>query len=97
MNGSEDGSESHHRSCDRAQAFLEAPRRDERTSVRVTPDGPLLVRGPIRVLDEGGNEVRMRRRVNAFCRCGRSTSQPFCDGTHKVVPFSPRPTTGASA
>ena len=58
--------------------------------VRVTAAGPLLVRGPIRLLDEQGNEVSVRRRVNAICRCGRSASQPFCDGTHKIVPFSPR-------
>jgi CDGSH-type Zn-finger protein len=93
---SEEGGQTHTRSCGGTEASLEAPR-DGRTSVRVTLDGPILVRGPIRVLDEGGNEVPMRRRVNAFCRCGRSTSQPFCDGTHKVVPFSPRPATGISA
>jgi CDGSH-type Zn-finger protein len=58
--------------------------------VRVTADGPLLVRGPIRLLDERGVAVPIRRRVNAICRCGRSASQPFCDGTHKIVPFSPR-------
>ena len=96
MKRSEEGRRTHTRSCDDAEASLEA-RRDERTSVRVTLDGPILVRGPIRVLDEGGNEVSMRRRVNALCRCGRSTSQPFCDGTHKIVPFSPRPVTGTSA
>ena len=64
--------------------------------VRVTTDGPLLVRGPIRLLDERGDVVRIRRRVNAICRCGRSTTQPFCDGTHKVVPFSPRAVPAAS-
>jgi len=96
VNSSEDGGGSSGRSCDHAGACLET-RRDGRTSVRVTLDGPILVRGPIRVLDEGGNEVPMRRRVNAFCRCGRSASQPFCDGTHKVVPFSPRPANEASA
>jgi CDGSH-type Zn-finger protein len=58
--------------------------------VRVVAEGPLLVRGCIRLLDEEGDEVPVRRRVNAICRCGRSASQPFCDGTHKVVPFSPR-------
>jgi CDGSH-type Zn-finger protein len=61
--------------------------------VRVTEDGPLLVRGPLRLVDESGREVAVRRRTNAICRCGRSTFQPFCDGTHKVVPFSPRPST----
>jgi CDGSH-type Zn-finger protein len=71
--------------------------RDEVTFVRVTPDGPLLVRGSLRLLDEHGNEVPTRRRINALCRCGRSAVQPFCDGTHKVVPFSPREVNGASA
>ena len=65
--------------------------------VRVTPGGPLLVRGPVRLMDEEGREVVARRRVNALCRCGRSAVQPFCDGTHKIVPFSPRAVSGASA
>ncbi|MGI8617129.1 MAG: CDGSH iron-sulfur domain-containing protein [Actinomycetota bacterium] len=72
-------------------------RKDEITIVRVTAEGPLLVRGPLRLLDEQGNEVSTRRKVNALCRCGRSTAQPFCDGTHKIVPFSPRAVRGASA
>jgi CDGSH-type Zn-finger protein len=71
--------------------------RDEIGVVRVTADGPLLVRGPIRLLDERGAEVPIRRRVNAICRCGRSASQPFCDGTHKMVPFSPRAVNAAVA
>jgi CDGSH-type Zn-finger protein len=25
-----------------------------------------------------------------WCACGRSKSQPFCDGSHKSTPFSPR-------
>jgi CDGSH-type Zn-finger protein len=65
-------------------------RAEEVCVVQVTADGPMLVRGPIRLLDERGNSVPVRRRVNAICRCGRSASQPFCDGTHKIVPFSPR-------
>ena len=64
--------------------------RDELSVVCVTADGPLLVRGPIRLVDEHGEEIPTRRRVHAICRCGRSARQPFCDGTHKIVPFSPR-------
>ena len=72
-------------------------RQDEVAVLRVTSEGPLLVRGALRLVDEGGREVRTRRRVNALCRCGRSAVQPFCDGTHKIVPFSPRVVNGASA
>jgi CDGSH-type Zn-finger protein len=65
-------------------------REPEAAILRITPDGPLVVRGPVRLVDEEGREVPIRRRVNALCRCGRSTRQPFCDDTHKIVPFSPR-------
>lgn len=80
----------------RAEALFVRPR-DQIAVVRVTPEGPLLVRGPLRLIDEEGREVLTRRRVNALCRCGRSAVQPFCDGTHKIVPFSPRAVNGASA
>ena len=55
----------------------------------ITPyrDGPLLVRGPFRLLDQEGNEIEVDRRTVALCRCGKSRLRPFCDGTHKVVRF----------
>jgi Iron-binding zinc finger CDGSH type len=54
----------------------------EPTEIRPYPSGPFLVRGPIRLIDEDGNDVCIRRRVIALCRCGRSRLQPLCDGTH---------------
>jgi CDGSH-type Zn-finger protein len=55
----------------------------------ITPyrDGPLLVRGPIRLRDQDGGEIVTDREVVALCRCGKSRARPFCDGTHKVVHF----------
>ena len=56
---------------------------------RISPhrDGPLIVRGPFRLLDEDGGELDLRRRTVALCRCGRSRIAPFCDGTHKILGF----------
>ena len=55
----------------------------------ITPyrNGPYLVRGPIRLLDQDGNEVELSRRTIALCRCGKSRTRPFCDGTHKLIGF----------
>ena len=55
----------------------------------ITPyrDGPLLVRGDFRVQDQNGNEIELRRETIALCRCGKSRTRPFCDGSHKLVDF----------
>lgn len=56
---------------------------------KITPyrDGPYLVRGPFHLVDQDGNEIEVKRRVVALCRCGRSQIRPFCDGTHKAIGF----------
>jgi CDGSH-type Zn-finger protein len=66
---------------------------DERSRdapVRVTPyqDGPYLLRGPFELIDQDGNVIETGRRTVALCRCGRSQTRPFCDGTHKLVGFA---------
>jgi CDGSH-type Zn-finger protein len=55
----------------------------------ITPyrDGPLLVRGPFRLVDQDGHEISIDRPTVALCRCGKSRSRPFCDGTHRLVRF----------
>ena len=57
--------------------------------VTITPyrDGPLLVRGPIRLQDQDGVEIAVDRGTIALCRCGKSRLRPFCDGTHKLAHF----------
>jgi CDGSH-type Zn-finger protein len=63
----------------------------DEVSITAYPNGPYLVRGPVRVLDAKGEEIELRRRTIALCRCGRSRIHPFCDGTHKVTGFSSEP------
>lgn len=58
-------------------------------ATRIVPyrNGPYLVRGPFTIVDQEGNEIEVKRRVVALCRCGRSQIRPFCDGTHKLIGF----------
>jgi CDGSH-type Zn-finger protein len=51
-------------------------------------DGPYLVRGPVVLRDQDGAVIECRRPVVALCRCGKSRTRPFCDGTHQVIRFS---------
>jgi CDGSH-type Zn-finger protein len=58
----------------------------EETSIDARPNGPLHVRGGVRILGPGGNLIREDSRV-ALCRCGQSENKPFCDGSHRRVGF----------
>jgi len=57
--------------------------------VRITPypNGPYLVRGDFKVSNVDGDLITKRRKTVALCRCGRSRTKPFCDGTHKAIGF----------
>jgi len=55
----------------------------------ITPyrDGPLIVRGSFRIVDQDGKEIDPGRETIALCRCGKSRQRPFCDGTHNLIRF----------
>jgi CDGSH-type Zn-finger protein len=59
----------------------------EPTRITAYRDGPLLVRGPVELVDQDGETIRVDRETIALCRCGKSRLRPFCDGTHKLVRF----------
>ena len=61
---------------------------EDATTITPYRDGPLVVRGPFKMLDQDGREIAVDRRTVALCRCGKSRLRPFCDGTHKLVRFS---------
>lgn len=58
-----------------------------RASITPCPDGPLLIRGPVDIVDVHGRPVPGQRRTMALCRCGASATKPFCDGSHKEIGF----------
>ena len=63
---------------------------DPRDGATITPyrDGPLIVRGDFRLVDQDGGEIDPGRQTIALCRCGKSGIKPFCDGSHKRSGFS---------
>lgn len=54
------------------------------------PNGPLLVRGTVRVETRSGDVFAHEHRV-ALCRCGNSNNQPFCDNSHRQAGFRDNP------
>jgi len=67
----------------------EEPASDEPT-VFPEPNGPLLVQGRLRIVDQDGCVIREDTRI-ALCRCGGSANKPFCDGTHSKIRFRSEP------
>lgn len=63
----------------------------EHPTVVDCPGGPRLVRGRQVITDADGVEHETTRPVSAVCRCAKSQSLPWCDGTHKVLPEKLRP------
>jgi CDGSH-type Zn-finger protein len=63
----------------------------KRPDVELCPGGPMLLRGDHVVRDAEGIDHRTTRPVSAVCRCSKSGSLPWCDGTHKVLPAKLRP------
>jgi hypothetical protein len=50
--------------------------------IRMVKGGPLLVKGPARILDPEGNSIRECESM-VLCRCGKTKNPPFCDGSHR--------------
>lgn len=58
-------------------------------TIKVRDNGPLLVDGPVTIVDAQGNQfaVPEGKPAVALCRCGASQYKPFCDGSHKTCGF----------
>ena len=58
--------------------------RTDRRLVRVVPNGPVLVEGPVRIELPDGSVVESDRFMVAICACRRSKTYPFCDTSHRL-------------
>ena len=58
-------------------------------TIRLRDNGPLVVEGPMTVVDAEGNKfaIPADKPAVALCRCGHSQRKPFCDGGHKAAGF----------
>jgi CDGSH-type Zn-finger protein len=61
----------------------------DEVTVRINNNGPIVIEGPIRIVDSEGNAFSLPADKNRFflCRCGQSGNAPFCDGQHKQCGF----------
>jgi 3-phenylpropionate/trans-cinnamate dioxygenase ferredoxin subunit len=55
-------------------------------TIDIIKNGPFIVNGAVELKDGNGNAYPAKPRV-ALCRCGASTTKPFCDGTHSKIGF----------
>ncbi len=57
--------------------------------IKVRESGPYKITGPVTLVDADGAEYDLsdKGETVALCRCGGSTTKPFCDGTHSRTGF----------
>jgi CDGSH-type Zn-finger protein/uncharacterized Fe-S cluster protein YjdI len=62
------------------------PVRDGVLAIEPEIDGPLAIRGNLEITS-GTGRVVARVMTARLCRCGGSSTKPFCDGTHAKIGF----------
>lgn len=60
----------------------------EETVIKVRESGPYRVSGRFSLVDADGNAYVVEGENVALCRCGGSSTKPFCDGSHRENGFS---------
>jgi 3-phenylpropionate/trans-cinnamate dioxygenase ferredoxin subunit len=55
-------------------------------TIEIIKNGPYIVNGRVELRDDDENAYPPKDRM-ALCRCGASTTKPFCDGTHSKIGF----------
>ena len=55
--------------------------------IKTLKNGPLEVKGKVELVDASKNAYTTTEETIYLCRCGQSSTKPFCDGTHTKVGF----------
>jgi len=63
------------------------PEEPENVIIKVRENGPYLVRGRVQLTDADGVPYTVEENF-VLCRCGGSSTKPFCDGTHRTNGFT---------
>ena len=60
-------------------------------TITIRKNGAYLIAGEdvaqVKIVDHEGNVVTPPGKNIALCRCGASSTKPFCDGTHSKIGF----------
>ena len=61
----------------------------EKVVIKVRDNGPYKVTGPVTIIDADGTEYDLAEQGESvvLCRCGASSTKPFCDKTHSKIGF----------
>ena len=57
-------------------------------TISVEKNGPIYVHGPMPLVDPAGDRWSDAGPRYALCRCGASSSKPYCDRTHEKIGFA---------
>ena len=60
---------------------------DSTPNIEIASYGPLLVKGLEAFTNSQGAPLSTKP-ITALCRCGKSSTKPYCDGTHSKIGFS---------
>ncbi len=55
-----------------------------KTKLTINGNGSIKVEGDFEIVDQHGNTYGLGGRTSlGLCRCGLSSTKPFCDGSHR--------------
>jgi len=59
----------------------EASEKVDVLEAQVIENGPLLLKGTVKIIHVDGTE-EIKEKRSSICRCGKTGNNPFCDGSH---------------